>query len=287
VIVGIGLALGFCFQCRELVSQLNPPTRAPGFGATVAVANLETPAVDDQASIENTIERMAREAPLDLLREAQRRYRETIIDYTCTFQKQEQLDGELTKVQETEVKFREKLQSVYMHWTKNPAKARRVIYIKDKWTKGGEPAALCEPHGRLARVFVRSIVMPIHGEDAQKASRRSIDQFGFANALKLIIKYSVMAKQTGELKLKYAGEGTVDDRPTYVYKRLLPYTGEDGKYPDRLLVYHLDKETLLPVMCASYADDDGKQLLGQYMYTNVKLNPRLTDADFDGKTYNL
>jgi len=287
VIVGVGLAVGFCFQCRELVSRLNPPTRAPGFGATVAVAKLETPIVEDEATIENTIERMARKAPLELLREAQRRYRENVIDYTCTFQKQERLDGRLTKVQETEVKFREKLQSVCMHWTKNAAKARRVIYVEGKWTKGGQPAALCEPHGSVARLIVRSIVMPINGPEAKAASRRTIDQFGFANALELIVKYSVMAKQTGELKLEYTGEGTVDDRPTYIFKRVLPYTGEDGKYPDRLLVYHLDKETLLPVMCASYADDEGKELLGQYMYTNVKLNARLTDADFDGKTYNL
>lgn len=287
MIVGVGLAVGFCFQCRELVSRLNPPTRAPGFGATVAVANLETPVVEDEATIENTIERMARKAPLELLREAQRRYRENVIDYTCTFQKQEQLGGELTKVQETEVKFREKLQSVYMHWTKNAAKARRVIYVEGKWTKGGQPAALCEPHGAVARLIVRSIVMPINGPEAKAASRRTIDQFGFANALNLIVKYSVMAKQTGELELEYTGEGTVDGRPTYIFKRVLPYTGEGGKYPDRLLVYHLDKETLLPVMCASYADDKGKELLGQYMYTNVKLNAGLTDADFDGKTYKL
>ena len=54
-----------------------------------------------------------------------------------------------------------------------------------------------------------------------------------------------------------------------------------------MLVYHLDTERLVPVMCASYADDAKKTLLGQYEYTDVRLNEGLTDADFEGKTYGL
>ena len=287
VVLGVGLTLAFLSQCRNLMSILDPPTRAPGFGATPAVAKLDTTAVAADRQVENAIQRMAREAPLDILREAQRRYREEVIDYTCTFQKQENLGGKLTKVQTVDVKFREKLQSVFMHWTKNPGKARRVIYVKDRWTKSGEPQALCEPEGAIARLVVRSILRPIHGPDAKSASRRTIDQFGFANALDLIIKYSMMAKEHDKLKLTCVGTGNVGGRPTYVYERTLPYTGEGGEWPDRVLVFHLDAETLLPLSCASYADDAKQQLLGKYEYTDVKLNVGLTEADFDGKTYGM
>ncbi len=287
VVLGVGLTLAFLSQSRNLMSILNPPTRAPGLGATPAVAKLDVAAVTADREVVSAIERMAREAPLEILREAQRRYREEVIDYTCTFSKQENLDGKLSKVQTIDVKFREKLQSVYMHWAKNPGKARRVIYVKDRWTKNGEPQALCEPEGAIARVIVRSILRPIHGAEAKAASRRTIDQFGFANALDLIIKYSLIARERNELKLAFVGTGNVDGRPTYVYERRLPYAGEGGEWPDRVLVYHLDTETLLPLSCASYADDAKQQLLGRYEYTDVKLNIGLTEADFDGKTYGM
>ncbi len=288
-IIGLGLAAAFCVQCHTLISELNTqPSAGPGFGASPAVAKIEQPTVDVTEMVQNSLEVIAREKPLELLHKAQERYRDTITDYTCTFRKQENLNGKLTKVQGAKVKFRVKDNSVFMHWTENPDKARRVIYVEDKWnTKDGKAGALCEPEGAVARLVVKSIVMPIHGAQAKAASRRSIDQFGFAKALELIVKYSQMAKENGELDLRFAGEGEIGGRPTFVYERILPYTGEDGTYPDCLLVYHLDQDTLLPLQCASYADRDKTQLLGKYQYTDVELNPGLSEADFNAETYGL
>jgi hypothetical protein len=289
-IIGLGLMVAFSLQCHELVNKLNQPSKVPGLGATVAVAQPESPVVDvvRELALDDPIERMAREEPLKLLREAQRRYRESVLDYTCIFRKQENLDGKLTEVQGTKVKYRDKSHSVYMEWIENPAKAKRVIYVEGKWTtKKGEPGALCEPAGAIAKLFVNSIVMPINGPEAKAASRRTIDQFGFAKGLELITKYCVLAQERGELKLTYKGQSTVYGRPTYVFERVLPYTGEDGVYPDRILVYQLDKETLLPVLCVSYADDNRQVLLGRYEYADVHLNEGLTDADFDGKSYGM
>ncbi len=284
-IVGTGLAVAFAVQCHSLISSGSKPTRTPGFGVTAAVAKQEPvrPVSPEELSLDD----IARHDPLKLLHEARKRYDESIIDYTCVFRKKELLNGKLTHVQGAKVKFRDKGDSVFMHWFENPDKARRVIYVEDKWNKGGKPAALCEPEGAIARMLVSSIAMPIHGPDAKAASRRTIDQFGFEKALDLIIKYSEMAKENGELELSYIGQAKVGGRETYVFERLLPYTGEDGVYPDRLLVYHLDKETLMPLSCASYADEKKEQLLGRYEYTDVKLNVGLSEADFEGKTYKM
>lgn len=268
--------------------SLKQTSRAPGFGAAVAVAKSEISEATQGETPEARLDRLARTAPLKLLAEAQKWYGENVIDYTCTFRKQENIAGYLTPVQGIRAKFRELNQSVYMEWVENANKAKRVIYVEGKWkTREGQPGALCEPAGALAKLIVSSIVMPIHGEEAKTASRRTVDQFGFFDALGLIVKYSLMAKQEGALKLTFVGEGMVGKRPTYVFERILPYTGEGGKYPDRVLVFHLDKETLLPVSCASYADDAKKELLGQYEYTDVRLNVGLTEADFDGKTYGM
>lgn len=286
--VGSCLAVAFCLQCHSLVSKLNQPTRGPaGFGVTAAVATIEVDTVEPAMLVGDSIDDMARHQPIRLLQEAKKRYGQDIVDYTCTFRKQELLNGRLTKIQGADVKFRDQNHSVFMHWTENPGKARRVIYVEEKWDKSGKPAALCQPEGAIARAIVKSIVMPIHGPEAKAASRRSIDQFGFANCLNLILKYSLVAQERGELSLEFVGEASVDGRPTYVFERVLPYTGEGGEYPDRVLVYHLDKETLLPLSCASYADDDKEELLGKYVYSNVQLNVGLVEADFEGSTYKM
>ena len=121
---------------------------------------------------------------------------------------------------------------------------------------------------------------PIDGPDAKKTARRRIDQFGFANSLRLIVKYCDLSAKHNELDLKYVGDNTVGDRPTYVIERRLAYTGDEGVYPDRLLIVHLDKENLLPLCCTSYADEAKTKLLGRYVFTDVKFNVGLTEGDF-------
>ena len=124
---------------------------------------------------------------------------------------------------------------------------------------------------------------PIDGPDAKKSARRRIDQFGFANSLRLIVKYCDLSAEHNELDLRYVGDSAVGERPTYVIERRLAYTGDDGVYPDRLLIVHLDKEKLLPMCCISYADDAKTKLLGRYVFTNVKFNVGLTEGDFARK----
>ncbi len=77
------------------------------------------------------------------------------------------------------------------------------------------------------------------------------------------------------------GEGAIDGRPTYVLIRHLPYDGPNGTYPDALMVLHLDQEWLLPTAVYCYADREGKELLGSYVFTNVRLNTGLGDEAFE------
>ena len=215
------------------------------------------------------------------MREALRRYDANVRDYTCTFEKQERVGNRMTAHQVTNVKFRESPFSVNMLWTQNEDQARRAIYVEGWWTdKSGQKLALVEPAGSVARLFVNNVFRPIDGADAQKAARRPIDQFGFANTLKRILKFCDIAEKRNELDIKYVGEGEVDGRPTYRLERRLPYTNETGRYPDRLLVVHLDKEHFLPTSCSSYADEARTQLLGRYVMTDAQFNVGLTDRDF-------
>jgi len=276
--IGLLLAIAFCVQCHQLAVTDAPETtarieRAP---SNVAYASIREPKLSG-----DHFEAMAQSNPMELLRTALDRYERSVHDYVCTFTKQELVNGRLTAEQVTHVKFRDEPFSVNMYWTKNADKAQRVIYVEGKWTdKNGQKLALVEPAGAIARLLVTHVMRPIDGAEAKATARRQIDQFGFENSLRLILKYCELAAPRKELNLKYVGQGSVSDRPTYVLERRLPYTGDDGRYPDRVLVIHLDKEYLYPTCCVAYADDEKQVLLGRYVLTDVKFNVGLTDKDF-------
>src|SRR5207247_1219755 len=135
---------------------------------------------------------------LAFLEEAADRYDRSIRDYTCVFTKQELIHGQMSEEQVMKAMLREKPFSVRLEWLKNQDKAARVLFVADRWMKDGEPMAVVEP-GAIARLFVPYVMRPVHGEDATKASRRTIDQFGLRNSLGLTLKYCLLAKEKGIL----------------------------------------------------------------------------------------
>ncbi len=258
---------------------------APG-GAMVSVASVQAKPVGLPETAE--YEDFAKRDPLGFLRFCWDRYKTNVQDYRCTFTKRERIGGEYKPEQIADVRFRENPFSVDMTFTKNIGECARALYVADKWVDDeGNQQAWAKPGGAIVRLLISKILQPIHGARAQKASRRTIDQFGFGKSFELIIHYSVKAQSENALSLKYAGEGSVDGRPTYQFERLLPYDGDEANYPDNLLVFHIDRETLLPVACYAYSDKEGNDLLGSYIYTDVKLNPGYSPEDFDPDVINF
>lgn len=279
VIVGLVLAAVFCFQCQR---ALRDDGAQPGIiqpTASVSSLAIADEPVGPAKSDDPDYVAIGRDDPLKLLRLALHNYQRQIRDYTCTFSKLERIGGKLTKEQVIEVKFREKPFSVMMYWIKNPGKAERVIYVKG----ANDGKAVVAPAGAIAKLFVRSIKQPIDGVLAKRASRRQIDQFGFARAMELAIEYYVKAQEEGDVgELLFAGETKIADRPAIKLVRKLP---DHSDYPDQTLEAYIDTEWLLPT-CLRCLDGNGA-LLGQYFYTDVLFNVGLTDKDFDPKTYGM
>ena len=226
---------------------------------------------------------LAQRDPLALARLAQERFQRDVRDYRCVLLKQELIGNELTPVEEVEVRIRAHPQAVYMLWRKNAVQAKRALFRDEPAyvDKQGRKLARVEPAGAVVRLFVKDVLMPIKGPEAEKASRRSIDECGFATSFDLLQQYGDLARKNGVLDVRFAGLGEVDGRPTFVIVRQLPYAGPAGIYPDAKLVLHLDQQWLLPVAIESYADAEGTALLGRYVFTQVELNPGLTDKDFE------
>jgi len=233
-----------------------------------------------------TLEALAARDPIAFFEVMLDRYDRAVRDYTCTFSKKELVGGRMTRTQVMEAMCRQSPFSVLLKWVKNPDKCSRVLYVDDRWVKNNQEMAVVEP-GAIARLFVPYVMRPIHGKDAKKSSRRTIDQFGFRNSLALTLKYCKLAQEQNILDFAFLGAGQVGGRETLVFERRLPYTGEDCVWPDRVLVVHIDKELLLPTLCVAYADDGKETLLGEYKMTDIKLNPNLPDSTFTKKGMGL
>jgi len=269
-------------QCQQLSQH-----RDAGGGVPVSMTE-QLPAAAVVTSVTSQDQELALRDPLAFLYRCRDNYDRHVRDYTCTFLKQERVADRLTPEQETVVKFRQAPYSVNMRWVRNADAAAHVTYIEGRWPdESGQDQAWCEPAGAVVRLFVSKILQPIHGKRAAEASRRTIDQFGFRNTLDLIIRYSEQAAEEGALDLRYVGPGSMDGRPTYLFERRLPYTGQEKPYPDRLLVFHVDQEWLLPTACFSYADENRQDLLGRYVLTDVDFNQGLTDSDFGPESLDM
>lgn len=270
--------------------QTSPePSPIPRFrGTPAAIAAVPIIQKADSASFAQLIAAN----PLEALTVARDFHARTVRDYHCTFVKQELLPDGMSKEQVIGVKFQQQPFSIVMSWLRNPGKAVRVIYVAGRWVDEDavrpeeRDLALCQP-GAIAAMFVKSVKQPIRGSRANEASRRYIDEFGFANALDLMIRFTRMAAERGELKLEFAGAAEFDGRPVWVLQRWTPFDGSKGGYPDAAAVYFIDQEWLVPVAIHSYADAERTKLLGRYEYRDVKINAGCTKADFAPETYGM
>lgn len=247
----------------------------------------ETAAVDP-------FEKLLRNDPLAALVEARAQHAREVTDYQCVMVKQELLTSGMSEEQEINVKFRAEPYSVFMEWTRNPGLASRALYVKGRWTdpSATDPAdrdlAVAQP-GKVAQLFIKSIKQPIHGSLSKRASRRSLDDFGFQKTLDMLIRFCEIAKTKGELSLEFCGESHFDGRPIWVIRRHLPYTGEGGFYPDRTAEIYIDKQYHVPVAVYCFSDEakEPSNLIAKYEYRSIHMRPGLTEKDFEPTTYGM
>lgn len=250
--------------------------------ATPAGAFLGPAAYADAPTPTHAMAALTERDLLELTRRGHERYARDIRDYRCVFLKQERIDGKLRPREEIKVCYRESPTSIYMIWQRNASEAKRALFkdTREFLDKKNQKVARVEPNGAIVRLFVKDVRVAIDGPEAHRTSRRTIDEFGFKSTFELLEHYNRVGEKNGVLDIRYGGEGTIDGRPTYVLIRHLPYDGPEGIYPDARMVLHLDQEWLLPTAVYSYADREGRELLGSYVFTQVRLNTGLGDDAF-------
>jgi len=261
--VGGVLAALFCIQCTRsdaLRGGSLAQAVTPGSAAGVSPRRLAE------------LERLARTDHIALLRLAREYYRKNYRDYTCTFVKQERINGQLRPEQHIAVKFLEQPFSVAMRWTRNAPIGDRVLYVQGRYN--GQ--MLVRPKAKFLRALVGGAARRNpEGKDVMANTLRPVTMFGFARLMDSLLEVYELAASRGELVGRFLGYREMDGRRVMVLERVLP-ARED--YPAKRTVWYLDVERLVPLGLEGYDWDD--RLVCAYAYKDVKFNVGLTEDDF-------
>lgn len=217
-------------------------------------------------------EKLVRSDPAAFLELCLRNVENRVNDYRAIFVKTERIDGQMRPAQRIAVRFIRSPFSVHMTWLKNARLVRRALYVAgNRVNDEGEEMAVLEPAGWIVRIFVSEVERPIHGPDAAGASRRSIDEFGFANTLRLSLKYF---REVDGATMEFIGDAKFAGREVWALRRTLPPGG-----PDLTLDLLVDKVWLMPLSAVARGEDG--ILLGRYEFFDVELNPGYEAEDFE------
>ena len=264
IAVGLLLAGLFCIQC----------TRSEAFKATPIVsayaADSEPPAAGMADPRLQQLDNLAKKDHVALIKQAIARYKESVQDYSCTFIKQERLNGQLQPDQEIKVKFREQPFSVGMQWVRNAPIGDAILYVEGKC----DGQMLVRPKGLLGKMI--GVQMRKPGDPAVMANTlKPITAFGLRKNLESLLAVYELAGQRGDSVNSFAGYKEVAGRKVMVLKRELPNKPD---YPCKLVVWYLDVEYEAPMALESYDWDD--QLIASYLYKGLKFNNGYSDSDF-------
>ncbi len=264
-LVGAGLLLLVCIQCAK-------PSHATvqDDGLVKSIKGQEVGKLSDTQA--DRLECLAKNDAACLLEQCLRQTRADVQDFTCTFIKQERIDGVLKEPQEIETKFMAHPFSVAMHWTKNAPISDRLLYVDGQ----NDNNLLLKPRGMLA--CLGTVKRRPDCPQVMANTLHPVTIFGFANTLDSLIKVYHLAAERGELQAEFLGYRDIAGRTTLAICRQLPARCD---YPAARTITYIDPRLMIPIAVEAW-DWDG-QLSARYIYKDVKVNVGLTADDFTAK----
>jgi hypothetical protein len=194
-----------------------------------------------------------------------------VSNYTTVFHRIEFVDGKLIPEEVTILKFKRPFK-LYMKWL-TPSKGQESLYVQ------GANNNKIRAHGSGVIGLVTVNLEPASSL-AMENSRHPVTEAGLHNLVRTIVSNVQRAIQSGELLSKDHGERTVYGRRTRELEGILSKDKSKGYYCFRCIV-NVDLETRMPVKTQIFDWND--RLVECYGFEKLKLNPGLTDKDFDPK----
>jgi hypothetical protein len=212
-----------------------------------------------------------------------------IPDYTATFTKQERIGGDLGDPEQISLKVRQEPLSIYMKWHSGQT-GQQVIYVEGQ----NEGKMLVKAAGLKGRLGTLSI--DPNGDLAMAQARYPVMVVGLKSVAERIIQYQQDQINKGEgYVCEFRDDAMYDERPCY--RCLVVYANREISPDYRKSEILIDKQFQMPVVLKNYtwSDDvdpatlDEQTLLEQYAYSEIKIEQKLADVDFDrtNELYNM
>jgi len=197
-------------------------------------------------------------------------------DYTCTFTRQERIDGVLGAEQVAEMKVRTQPAAATVKFAKpEAALGTEMTYAANK--RDGKI--------RYRPAGIKATPVQVYADDAKllAANRTPVTRLGVGAILDLVASVAAREKALGNgievFTSDYKFDGLAVTRYEIFTRR--PHT---HRHAYKMVVF-VDKETKLPVRCEAYdqpkSGSAAGELLESYSYSNVKYNVGLGDAAFE------
>jgi outer membrane lipoprotein-sorting protein len=190
-------------------------------------------------------------------------------NYTAVFHRVELVGGQMIPEEVAFVKFKAPFK-IYMLRLK-PTKGQETVYVQG--VNGNRILAHTTGIAGLLNVNLEPT-----SARAMKTSRHPITDAGISNLVVKITSNVRRALQAGELVCFDHGQEVIYGRTTRQWEGVLSKDPSKGYYCYRCIV-NLDLETKLPIKTQIFDWDN--RLIECYTYEDLKLNPGLTDKDFD------
>jgi hypothetical protein len=226
---------------------------------------------DDQAQL---VDGPSLPDPVAFLEKCLARYDREVHGYSCILWKQERIDGRLNPPEKLQVFFRERPYSVLLRWLVGARQAQCVLYVQGQ----NNDKLLALPAGLLAHlgVFEKSPT----GPEAKQSGRYPITEFGIRRGMERTLKSWQPARAEGALHVEYLGLYRVPlagDRECYKLHRTRYARPENDGVTE--LTAYIDRETWLQVGTVLRGAEG--QLIGEYFFQDIHLNPQFAPHQFD------
>ncbi|MEX2286096.1 MAG: DUF1571 domain-containing protein [Planctomycetaceae bacterium] len=207
-------------------------------------------------------------------------YLQGVSDYTATFYKRELVNGSMGEGQVMHLKLRHQPFSVYMKWIVGD-KGRELLYV-DGENDGNMLVKVGGIRGRL----LPCIKLDPNGSMALRESRHPVTDVGLLKLTSMLLEHrrQELAAPEYQIRCRYLPNQRVDGCECCCF--IFDFATPNVRPPYRRSVQFFEAQHFIPVRVMNYgweagAEPDEQALLEQYGYSDIRVNQRLADADFD------
>ncbi|HZZ29634.1 MAG TPA: DUF1571 domain-containing protein [Pirellulales bacterium] len=219
------------------------------------------------------------DAALDLAKQVLENIDHNVHDYTATVIMQSRFAGQLKPQEICNVKIRSQPFSIYMDFlAPESLKGQEAMYVE-----GVHDNQLVGHAGSGLRTLAGSVWLDPKSAIAMLGQRYPITELGIANLTKRLIEVGEHDRKYAECYVWRNDRAKVGDRSCILVTVMHPIRRPGFIF--HIARIFIDKELTVPLHYEAYDwpahEGDPPLLLERYTYVNLKLNPGLTDADFD------